>query len=77
MKRTILDAWSKAVVDDRLALGAIAKGLPDSDLGPVLSAKVPRLVSRGWLQICEHSDGDYVRLTDQGRAILQKDNPAP
>ncbi len=52
-------------------LAAIADGEPDSKLGSFLSAAVPELKRRGWLQVLGCSDGDYVEITAAGRAALK------
>ena len=53
------------------ALEQINGGQPDEKLGPALDRSVPDLVSRGWLQICGCSDGDYVVVTKAGREALE------
>ncbi len=52
-------------------LAAIVYGEPDSRLHPILSAAVPELKRRGWLQVRGCSDGNYVEITAAGRAALK------
>ncbi len=58
---------------DRKALQSIARTGPDQPLPTDAERAVPRLRDRGWLRIVPHSDGDYVVLTDRGRAQRGKD----
>lgn len=54
----------------RARLYAISAGQPDTKLSARLNRAVPELVSRGWLRVCGHSDGDYVQITKAGQQVL-------
>lgn len=54
---------------DRESLRSIVLVEPDEILPDHLQAAVPKLRKRGWIKTIEHSDGNYIMLTERGRTI--------